>query len=666
MGLIIGIILGNYLPIPMNYIFIASVFSISVLAFFLIKANAEIIQKSWFGLSAYISIILVGILTVSSHNEIQKPSHFTKHVSVIDSLQTVTLQIKEILKPNSYNEKYVAKVLKIDDCPTSGSTLVNIEIDSTKSPLTIDDIIVTRNSFEALPEPLNPNQFDYRSYLNRHQIYKEIFIRDNHYLSVKPRRITVLGLTDKLRKYINRKVREYPFSKDELAVINALLLGQRQDISPELYSKYANAGAIHILAVSGLHVGVILFIFSFLFKPFDRLKKGKLIKTILLLLILWSFACITGFSASVTRATAMFSLISIAQNLNRPTNLYNTLAISMFLILLFKPLYIFDVGFQLSYAAVFAIISIDPFLYRLWKPKYKILDIYWHTLTVTIAAQLGILPLSLYYFHQFPGLFFVSNLVIIPFLGLILGFGILIIVLASINMLPVFLAKSFSYVIDFMNTFIVWVAKQEAFLFKDIRFTEFHLITVYGLIIFIILFILKKRFHYLFMLLVCIICLQAYAILNQQDASRNEFVIFQKAKKTLLAHRINNKLIISSNKKELDKSDARLISDYNLAHTVNSTQTDSIENIYKLGNKLLFVVDSLGIYQLKSYKPDYLLLRSSPKLNLNRLIDSLEPKYIIADGSNYYSYKERWQSICGKRKIPFHRTDKKGAFIIEY
>ncbi|GAA4282448.1 ComEC/Rec2 family competence protein [Gaetbulibacter aestuarii] len=665
-GLIIGIILGYYLNIPMDYILGITLFSLAILTFFFAKANTQIIQKPWFGITSFFCIVCIGILTVSSHDEFQKRSHFTKYLGPSDSLQTITLQIKETLKPNTYYKKFVAEVLKIDSISVTGKTLLNIRIDSTQTSLDIDEIIVSRNAFETLPQPLNPNQFDYKSYLNRKQIYREIFITNNHFIKIHPKGFSILGSTDKLRKYINQKIREYPFSKDELGVINALLLGQRQDLSPELYSNYADAGAIHILAVSGLHVGIILLIFSFLFKPLERLKHGKLIKTILLIIILWAFACIAGFSASVTRATAMFSLISIAQNFNRPTNLYNTLAISMFLILLFRPLYIFDVGFQLSYAAVFAIISIDPHLYRLWKPKYKITDIYWHTLTVTIAAQLGILPLSLFYFHQFPGLFFISNLVIIPFLGIILGFGILVIVLAGLNLLPVFLAISFGYVVDLMNTFIVWVSKQDAFLFEHIRFTEYHLIIGYSIIIFTMLFILKRRFNYLVILFISLISLQLYAIFNQQYVSNNEFIIFQKTKSTILANHIKNTLIISSKNGKLNAAESNLISNFTLAHSINTTKNDTIQNIYELGNKVLFIIDSLGVYQLESSKPDYVLLRTSPKINMNRLIDSLQPKYIIADGSNYNTYKERWEAICYKRKIPFHRTDKKGAFIIKY
>ena len=137
----------------------------------------------------------------------------------------------------------------------------------------------------------------------------------------------------------------------------------------------------------------------------------------------------------------MFTIIAIAMHLKRQTNIYNTLAISVFVLLLLKPNFLFDIGFQLSYLAVLAIVAIQPKLYNIYRPNYKVDTLFWNIFTVTLAAQLGVLPLSLYYFHQFPGLFFLSNLVIIPFLGIVLGMGIVILILASLSVLPEFLVN---------------------------------------------------------------------------------------------------------------------------------------------------------------------------------------------------------------------------------
>ena len=178
----------------------------------------------------------------------------------------------------------------------------------------------------------------------------------------------------------------------------------------------------------------------------------------------------------------MFSIISVAMHLKQPTNIYNTLVISAFLILLCKPAFLFAVGFQMSYLAVLGIVSVQPILYKLWKPKYAVFDKLWQIFTVTLAAQAGVIPISLFYFHQFPGLFFISNIVVIPFLGLILGFGLLVMALALLNILPNFMVIAYSYIIDSLNTFVAWAAQFEDFLFRDIPFTILQVIVSYFII----------------------------------------------------------------------------------------------------------------------------------------------------------------------------------------
>lgn len=634
--------------------------------FFLI-ARKQFIKTVWFGIAAYILMIFVGVLTASFHNQKNFSNHYSKFISVEkDSLETVTFRIREVLKPGNYYDKYVIDLLRINDETVSGKSLLNIQKDSMQSALKVDEVIIGNMGFQNLIPPLNPHQFDYKKYLEKKYIYHQIFAKNESLLKISSDTHTLFGIADNIREHINLKLKPYHFKPDEIAIINALLLGQRQDISKEVYTSYTKAGAIHILAVSGLHVGIILLLLSLVFKPIERLKHGKLIKTILLVLCLWSFALIAGLSASVTRAVTMFSIVAIAMNLKRPTNVYNTLAISMFVILLFKPLFVFDVGFQLSYLAVFAIVAIDPMLYNLWRPKNWLLDKYWHTLTITVSAQFGIIPISLFYFHQFPGLFFISNLVIIPLLGIILGFGILVIILAILNLLPQLIADIFGYTIGLMNGFVAWVSKQEAFLLKDIAFSLLYVLASYLTIVALIKFLKKRSFANLKLLLISVLIVQCAFIYTNYKTSSNEFVVFHKSRYSLIGNNTKNSLLVAHDFDSLTQSKNKIIKDYTVGNHIKTIKKDTLKSIYILNDKKLLVVDSLGVYNIKSFEPDYVLLKQSPKINLNRLIDSIKPKYVIADGSNYKSYVKRWEIICLKRKLPFHKTSKKGAFVIDY
>ena len=664
--LILGIIIGYLTNIPLSITILSTALLLLVLLVFYLISRKQFIKSIWFGITAFLVMISAGFLTTSFHNQENFSNHYTRVISTeIDSLKTIKFRIREVLKPGNYYDKYVIDLLEIDDENTSGKTLLNIQKDTLQTPLKVDNVYVSRTDFKDLIHPLNPHQFDYKTYLKKKYIYHQLFITNESLFAIESKTKTLFGIADNIRQHINKKLKPYHFKPDELAIINALLLGQRQDISEDVYTSYTNAGAIHILAVSGLHVGIILLILSFIFKPLERFKHGKLIKTILLVSLLWSFALIAGLSASVTRAVTMFSIVAIALNLKRPTNIYNTLSISMFVILLFKPLFIFDVGFQLSYLAVFAIVAIDPFLFNLWKPKNKIVEFYWHTFTITISAQFGIIPVSLYYFHQFPGLFFISNLIIIPFLGVILGLGIIIILLAVLNILPQFGADIYGSIIGLMNNFVGWVSKQEAFLLKDISFSLLYVMLSYILIVTFIRLLFKRNYSNLKLFLIAILVVQGAFIYNEFSKPSNEFIVFHKSRYSVLGHTINNTIVVANDFDSIVKSKNKIIKDYVVGNHIKTLEETSISPIYQLKNKHLLVIDSLGIYNIKSLKPDFVLLRQSPKINLNRLIDSLKPKQIIADGSNYKSYIARWEQICKKRKIPFHQTSKKGAFIID-
>lgn len=665
--LIIGIAMSYLFGISLQVSqYITGSLSVLLLLFYII-AKKQFIKTSWFGLSSFLMMISIGMLTANLHNERNFSNHYTNQILIEnDALKTITFRIRAILKSGNFYDKYVIDLLEIDGNKVKGKSLLNIQKDSLNTALKVDAIFISKTIFKNVTRPLNPHQFNYKTYLEKKYIYHQLFTSNQSLLKVNSKTHSLFGLASNIREYINLKLKSYHFKPDELAIINALLLGQRQDISKAIYSNYTNAGAIHILAVSGLHVGILLIILSFVLRPIENFKHGKLTKTILLVAILWCFALISGLSASVTRAVTMFSIVAIAINLKRPTNIYNTLAISIFTILLFKPLFIFDVGFQLSYLAVFAIVVIDPLIYKRWRPKSKIIDFYWHTFTITLSAQLGIIPISLYYFHQFPSLFFISNLVIIPFLGLILGLGMLIIVLAVLNLLPQFVAHTYGRIIGLMNDFVAWISRQELFLLKDIAFSLLYVLASYLVIIYLIKLLKKWHYPHLKYLLIAIIIFQSILIYTHYNTPANAFIIFHKNRHNLIGNTIHNKMIIAHDFDNLLEVKNNIIRDYMVGNHIDIIEKDSLQSIYLLNNKKILIVDSLGVYNIKSFEPDYLLLRQSPKINLNRLIDSIKPKYIIADGSNYKSYIATWKTVCKKRKLPFHQTSKKGAFIIEY
>ena len=317
----------------------------------------------------------------------------------------------------------------------------------------------------------------------------------------------------------------------------------------------------------------------------------------------------------------------------------------------------------MSYAAVFAIVWIYPILQKFWYPKNWFIRQVWQLLSISIAAQVGVLPISLYYFHQFPGLFFISNLLIVPFLGLILGLGIIVIALIVFNIAPNSLIEFYNSIIGLMNSVIKWVAQQEAFIFKNIPFDSVQLVLTYCLLISMIWILTKNTFKRTLTFLICFIGLQLWSIYNQQKTyEKEQLLLVHQTKNSILAHQKGTQLIVFTNDSSATKN---FTSSFQIHERVEKLNFHSIRNSYKFNDQNIVLIDSFGVYDFKPKIVDYLILTQSPKINLDRLITHLQPKKILADGSNYNSYVNRWKKTCSHKKLPFHYTSEKGAFELK-
>ena len=574
----------------------------------------------------------------------------------------LVLKILEKQKDDLYNHKFIAEVEELKGLAAEGKIMLLIPKDSSEIQININDKILAYAAFEQLPKQKNPHGFEYDEYLRNKNIYRQISLR-NQFIILENKAINFQEIAESARTSIIEKLEEHAFKDDELAIIQALLLGDKKDISEEVHENYVDAGVIHILAVSGLHVGIILLILNYLLSPLNSFKYGRLLKIFLLIFLLWSFAFLAGLSASIIRAVTMFSFVAVGMQLKRKTNILNTVFASLLLLLFVNPLYLFDVGFQLSYSAVTAIVLFQPLIHNFWKPKHTVSKFLWSTFSVTLAAQAGVLPLSLFYFHQFPGLFFISNLVILPGLGLLIGLGILVIILAVLDVLPDFIARSFEVIIQLLNNFIEFVAHQEAFIFKSISFSLFQAIASFLLLFALFFFLKNTNVRQFKALLVATILLQAAFIYEKHEKVTSELIIFHKSRNSLIGTKENADLKLYSDWK--GASEANFIQAYQTEEGIHEVKSEEIQNFLIFKNQRILIVDSLGLYDFSNLEIDYILLRNSPQINLDRLLQCWKSATIIADGSNYPSYVARWKRTCEKTKTPFHNTREKGAFLVK-
>ena len=631
---------------------------LSILSFSHLK---HYVTRTLYRLSLALVFICLGSLILALNSYKNEPEHFSKLTD--NECHNLILRIEKRLKSGLYQDKYYAEILQLDRHTLKGRLLVNIEAREYEQPLKVDDILVVTTALKPIQTPLNPHQFNYNRYLKNHGIARQIYLDSSNYKAVVSQPTSVYGYADALRIKINESLKESGFTPSTIQMINALLLGQKQDIDPNIYNNYINVGTVHILAVSGLHVGIILWILTWLFKPLLYFKYGRYLRVSLILLLLWSFAFVTGLSPSVSRAVTMFSLLSIAQHLRRETNIINTVVTSGLLLILINPYIIFDVGFQLSYTAVLSIVAFQPPICSLWQPNIQLLNYLWQIFGVTLAAQLGVAPLSLFYFHQFPGLFFVSNLVVVPVVGLILGFGLCVIALSLLNSIPEFLVHSFEKLISTLNQFIAWVAQFESFLFRDIRFDFAQVIMTY--IIFIALYWAHrtKQWSWMTLCLFTIIGFQAHQLFRILKPNNYPFIVFNKSRHSIIGQQKDHKLLLYHSMADTLLNKQQFLKNYRIEEGLTSITSKHQQRVFAFQNELVLVIDSTSVYKELSFKPTIILLQYSPKLNLERLLKLTTVKLVVADASNYKSYVKRWKNTCQTKNIPFYNTAKAGALV---
>lgn len=625
-------------------------------------ANKRNAFKSFGWLVALLSVVL-GLSTAAFDQDTRNRLHYS-HLTEDQVPYHFQLTLHEKLKSTKKNQRYVAIIKSINHRKSLGKILLNIRHSSQNTNIPIGSHLAVDGLLYHNKAPFNPNQFDYSGYLENQQIYAQIYTLWPK-LKIITTENTIWSKFSNFRTKIIDNLKKSNFNETELAVMIALLLGQQQDIDPETLQEYQLAGAVHILSVSGLHVGFIMLFINFLLKPIPNTSRNTYIKLLIIVVALWSYGILAGLAPSVVRSVTMFSFVAVGQHLRRSVNVYHSLLVSVLLILLWKPSFLFDVGFQLSYLALFFILWLQPLIADFWQPKNKITRYIWDILTVSLAAQLGTLPLSIYYFHQFPGLFFVTNVLVLPLLGIIMVVGLVAVIIGCFGIVPKFVIVPLTMMIAIQNKCIGWVASWDALVFKNIGFTAAMLWTSYLVIIALGLWLQKPIYKKVVLAMVSVLLLQIVCLHNKwQSTNTQEMIVYHQKKSTMITERKNNKVILFGND-SIQNTIAKnqILQSYLTANFAKLTQRENLQNLYYFNTKKILLIDSSATVPL-NIKPDIVILVNSPKINLERYLSAYTPKQIVADGSNYKSYIRLWKATCHKAKIPFHITNEKGFYKI--
>jgi len=422
-------------------------------------------------------------------------------------------------------------------------------------------------------------------------------------------------------------------------------VGMRDDIDSELLESYSASGAIHVLSVSGMHVGILFLVLSVLLKWIKtNIKYGNWIFTIIILILLWTYAVFTGLSSTVLRATVMFSFIQIGTTINRKHNIYNILAVSALVLLCYNPYWLVDVGFQLSYLAILGIVYLHPYLNQLINPTNPIIRVLWEGTIVCFAAQLFTAPLSIYYFHQFPSYFLIANPFVAFFSFGILPIGLLLLIFACIPIVADVLAFVLKWSCLLLNETIFGIEKLPLSTLKGFSISVPELLAWYAIIFLSIAFFRHSELKYLRVSVLLLISLALFNIYEDYQQSQQKQLTFHFIPKQTGISVIDGKSVafladsnVIDNKKLYNFHlknyyDKQGVSNQNLLNIATFTNKQGITFLDFEGKKFIWLQKPFkGALQGKA---NYVLLSNNAVRNLAHSFADFQTELIIVDNSN--------------------------------
>lgn len=540
-------------------------------------------------------------------------------------------------------------------------------------PFAYGDVVLIEGSPQVLAPPANPGEFDYKRFLSFKKIYHQHFLQKEkvRYLYTDPPSF-LMQLAIQARVWSIAQINEFVEGEREQAVASALVLGVTDGLDNELLQAYSATGAMHVLAVSGLHVGIIYGILVFLLKPIAKRRGGKWSIAIISFSVLWLYAFVTGLSPSVLRAVTMFSFVALARPLQWSTNIYNTLALSAFCLLVYEPYLIMSVGFQLSYAAVLGIVYWQRPLYQLWEAPHWMLDKIWQITTVSIAAQLATVSLGLLYFHQFPIYFIFSNLLVIPisFAVLLLGLGVL--VFALITPLATFLGWLLTGSIQAMNASVTSVEGLPFSLLDNLYITTAQSWLIMLLLVSLALLFQHRRFYYVPLISLFIIGLSATQWIHFHEEVKKTEVIFygvpgHQAIDFISTGHVSffadSALPFQEEKMRFHIHPNRLTSEVKTVEILENENTLPLSKSCRLivwrGKTILIIDEKKPV--LPTFKTDFLVI-SKNAISLQEVLEKINVSQVIVDSSNSFYFAEKLMREAKQGNVPVHSILHQGYF----
>ena len=674
-----GILVGWYAAFSLSYILtclgcFTAVFSLSNF----LPPALLFRFKLYRGIVFFLIILSFGMLLVWQKDERRKPGWYGRFLTDSSVLQA-TIHEPPVVKPRSVKaEVSVNMVINgRQKKMTSGKLLLYFSKDSSLADLRYGDMILMNNKLQPIRNSGNPGAFDYERYAAFQGLYQQVFLTSKDWVRLQGSGGNHFRhFLFETRQYVLSALKRYiPNRHNEPGIAEALLIGYKEDLDKDLVQAYSNTGVVHIIAISGLHLGLIYAVLLWLLNRVPVLKRSRHAKVVLLISSLWLFALLTGGSASVLRSAVMFTVIVAGKYYFRQSSVYNSLATSAFILLCYNPFFLWDVGFQLSYCAVIGIVSLQQFIYRQWYISNWCGRQLWSMASVTIAAQLTAFPLCIYYFHQFPNMFLLTNLVAVPLSTVILFAEILLVIIAPLHAAATWLGKITGLFIYIMNEVILFFDSFSFSVWDNIYADVFTSLSLYTFLFFVMAGWMNSRRRYFHISLFCLALFTALHTLYFLQAQQQRKIIIYNVSRHRAVDFIDRDRFVFAGDSIL--SQPGLQQNFHLKPARIALQATHAEEslpalrqqngYYSFYHKKIVMIDSSAVFSMPagSKKTDVLLLSHNPAVDIEEVIKLVSPAIIVFDASNSLWKIQQWKRECEALILRYHSVAEEGAFVLE-
>lgn len=668
---IAGIITRYYLPLSTNML--TGISAAAALLFLIIHYSSLQKTKKW-ALANHLLLFIAGCWLVTlhtlPHNSISRHYHEGQMVKAI-------LQEPPLAKAKSI--KAEASVQLIDSnhqlLSVNGNIIVYLQKDSTQTALDYGSEIIFRKPLQPIRNAGNPGGFNYQRYAAFHGLFYQVYLKKNEYIiSKQQEKNSVQKALFTTRNFVLQTFKQRIATARESAVAEALLVGYRNDLDKDLVEQYANTGVVHIIAISGMHLGMIYLLMMLLLQPLKRLRRGLVLQAMVIIAALWFFTFLTGAAPSITRSALMFSVIAVGNCFGKRSSIYNSLAISAFLLLLIQPFHLWDVGFQLSYAAVLSIAVFGNTITNWIFISNKYLKPLWQLVAITLAAQILTLPLVLYHFHQFPLLFLAANLVAVPLSTFILY---ALLVLLCFSWWPWFaeiLGRALGYTIKWMNDYIGWIDSIPSSRLGNIYYTLPQALVLTLLIAALAWWLLRRSSAGLAAASLCLLSLLLLRARQFYQTSRQQKIIVynvpQQQAIDIISGRhyqfIGDSILAQKGfLQNFHLQPSRIL--HQAVWAGNLPLSSGHFTRLQLGKQSLLLIDKpLLLKDSDTCYADYVVISHAIKMPPQKLLQKIRCRNIVLDGSNSPWRIQQWKIAADSLHLHLHSVAEQGAFVLDF